>query len=307
MKKHRITAGFLLPALLLTGCGGSVSPAESSESEAAQTTVPEEKILVTLGDSISAGYGLDTPETERYSALLKDMLEAHDNCKWQDCNYAVSGDDSSDLIERLNTGRAVRLPAADAIVLYIGANNVLGVYTGFLKELTESVQTGTTTDSENDAAAQIPEIQDREAVLQELDAQTDANLKQLVTDLDVIYNWIRERNADADIYVLNLYNPYQAEVSSELTEGVSFRDYAQERIDRVNKILSDFTQAHDDLIPVDIASAYAKEDPVPVLGAVTDDESAQNRAEFHDPHPNTAGQKLIAETVYDAMTGQPAA
>ena len=176
MRKHRISAGFLLSALLLTGCGAGNTPAAEESSAPAETAVPSEKILVTLGDSISAGYGLESPETERYSALLKTMLEAHDGCTWQDCNYAVSGDDSTDLIERLNNGRAVRLPAADAIVLYIGANNLLGIYTGYLKDLADSNQsTGTGTDS----TAQIPEIpasQDREAVVQELDAQTDASL-----------------------------------------------------------------------------------------------------------------------------------
>ena len=63
--------GCLISAmLLLSGCG-----AESTQQAVTTTqAIPEAKICVTLGDSISAGFGLDNSQEERYSTLLTAML-----------------------------------------------------------------------------------------------------------------------------------------------------------------------------------------------------------------------------------------
>ena len=89
MKNLRKSIAIAFAAVLLTGCGAEKNASESSETSSA---IPEEKSLVTLGDSISYGYGLEDVTTERYSAILKDRLESRDNIKWNDYNYAVFGD-----------------------------------------------------------------------------------------------------------------------------------------------------------------------------------------------------------------------
>ena len=80
MKVLRKCTAFLTAALLLTGCGAAKTPDSESSSESAVQSV--EKTLVTLGDSISFGYGLDDVTTERYSALLKNQLESRDKITW---------------------------------------------------------------------------------------------------------------------------------------------------------------------------------------------------------------------------------
>ena len=302
----------LLTALcmLCTGCGNADSTASSSAADAdtqSSVAAPSGLNLVTLGDSISYGYGLDDPENERYSALLTGMLEQSDNRKWNDYNYAVVGDNSSDLVYRLETGKALRLPSADAVVVCIGANNILGVYTEFLQDTVYSydIDFENATDEELAALQEqiMADMQDTETVMQELQTKIDENLVQLEADMEVIYTMIRDRNADAPIYVMNVYNPYRGEAESVLPgldEGdEDFGDFVQIQLDRCNKILSDFVAEHDDLTAVDLAAAFAAVDPVPIIGAGDYGEDV----EYLDPHPNADGQKLIADTLFAVMRG----
>lgn len=307
MKNLRKSIAIAFAAVLLTGCGA----AEKTASESSETSqaYPEEKSLVTLGDSISFGYGLEDVTTERYSAILKDRMESRDNIKWNDYNYAVSGDNSSDLIHKLNNGRALHAPSADTILLYIGANNLLGAYGDFILEKAEekgidiSNPESLTDEDIEDLQKQFEdEMQDTEAVLEAVQTKIDENLDQLDADLETIYQWIRERNADADIYVLNIYNPYSEGLASELVpEDTDLAEYAQSQIDRANEIIANLIVKHNDLIAVDVASAFAACDPVPVVGDTNADSTDGDAMEYYDPHPNAEGQRVIADAVWDVM------
>lgn len=304
--------------LLLTGCGSSDS---SSAAESSAAPVQASGLnMVTLGDSISYGYGMDDPDTQRYSAILTAKLEQSDNRKWNDYNYAVSGDDSSDLLKRLNDGKALRLPSADAIVICIGANNMLGVLEEYFMEKAEEHDidlAAVESMSDEELTALQEEMQeemaDTETLMKELTARIDSNLDRLVTDLDEMYDWIRERNASAEVYILNVYNPYPDTDGSllgiETENDAAYDGFVQEKIDRCNQIIADFTKKHADLIPVDIASAFAAADPLPIIGTGSiDADASQTDAEnvdqsYLDPHPNEEGQQLIADTVFQVMRG----
>ena len=307
MKVLRKCTAFLTAALLLTGCGAAKTPDSESSSESAVQSV--EKTLVTLGDSISFGYGLDDVTTERYSALLKNQLESRDKITWNDYNYAVSGDNSSQLIHKLNNGRALHAPSADVIILYIGANNLLGAYGDYIIEKAEekgidvSNPEKLTEDDIADLQKQFEdEMQDTDAVIKAVQTKIDENLDQLDTDLETIYQWIRERNQDADVYVLNIYNPYSEGLSSDLVPADSdLAEYAQSQIDRANTIIAKLTETHDDLIPVDVAAAFAACDPVPVFGDTNAESTDGDAMEYYDPHPNADGQRVIADAVWEKM------
>ena len=332
MKRNTVFAALSSLALFLTGCAGSGTtdskpdPAAVTTEAPAETIVttepaPEEKSLVTLGDSIAFGYGMDDPDEQRYSAIVSKALTERDSISWHDYNYALSGDDSDDLLWRLQKGRAMHLPSADTIIINIGSNNLLGVYEDYIKEEVgfDDIDINSITDE------QITEMQtkiedafaDEEAVRKDLESRIDESLTQMESDMEEIYNWIRERNDTADIYVLNIYNPYRGVESSGMpgmTED--FGIYAQTQIDRANAILTAFTDKHSDLIPVDIAAAFANCDPIPIAGKMTaelpQDSEAADPAEtsdiaipremdYIDPHPNEEGQKLIADTILTQM------
>ncbi len=325
MKRNRVLSVVCGALLLLTGCADSAAggktdstpatTAPSAESPAVTTepALPEERSLVTLGDSIAFGYGMEDPDTERYSAIVSAALSERDGISWHDYNYALSGDDSSDLLWRLDRGRAKFLPSSDIIILNIGSNNLLGVYSDFIKDKIdyEDIDMDSLTDE------QIMQLQteledalaDEEAVRKEIAERTDAKLVQLEYDLEDIYAWIRDKNEDAEIYVLNIYNPYRGiEDAGMPGNEENFGEYAQTQIDRANAILTAFTDKHTDLIPVDIATVYAETEPIPIVGKTdaelpveTGADSPLNDMNYIDPHPNKEGQKLIAETILAKM------
>ena len=329
MKTNGLFAA-LCCAALLTGCTAAPkqdNPDGSADSTAETTAAvteapaetepapPAERSLVTLGDSIAFGYGMEDPDTQRYSAIVSAALSERDGISWHDYNYALSGDDSSDLLWRLQKGRAKFLPSSDKIIINIGSNNLLGVYEDYVRDRIDFDEDDLDIDSLTDE--QIADMQkqvedalsDEEAVRQEIETRLDENLTQLSSDLEEIYAWIRNVNEDADIYVLNIYNPYR-DTEENVLPGLSDDPgtYAQTQIDRANQIIADFTDRHSDLIPVDIAAAFAASNPLPIAGkteaelpAVTDSDSPYADMEYLDPHPDEAGQKLIADTILAKM------
>lgn len=272
--------GCLISAtLLLSGCG-----AESTQQTVTTTqAIPETKICVTLGDSISAGFGLDTPEEERYSTLLTAMLGEMDGNEWQDCNYAVSGDDSSDLLKRLNDGKAIRLPAADAIVVCIGANNLLHPFMNYLQTV---MQETATDDMKKDA-------------LETLNSDAEKGLEQLAVDLDTMYEWIRERNTvdEATLYLMNVYDPF-AQYHDETVPAtdIPLNDFSAEKVNGLNQVLSDFAAKHDDIILVDLRTAFTSYDEILIQGQVDSENPL-----LIDPHPNKDGHQIIADTLFALM------
>lgn len=294
-------------ALLLTGCGAEPAADSAAESTTEPPAAPTEKNMVTLGDSISYGYGLEDSSHERYSVLLRQMLEERDGITWKDYNYSLSGDDSTDLLFALKNGRALRLPSADVIVMCIGANNVLGVYSEYIMEQADKFEIDYETVTEEQIAEiqeQLEEdMQNQEHMKQVFQERIDSNLTQLESDLEETYRWIRERNTEAQIYVLNVYNPYTADVQTGMfgEDDVSFYEFADAQIVRLNGIINTLTETHDDLIYVDIAAAFAACEMPPVIGTTGFGVTEGEAVDYYDPHPTAEGQRIIAETVYAAM------
>ena len=310
--KKKLTAMLLAAGMLLTGCAdkteSSVQESSAAETTAAATTAEPEsnrKRMVILGDSISAGYGLDDTDSERYGVLLREKLNEDAGAMlWEENNYAISGDDSSDLLYRLEVGRAVRLPSADIIIICIGANNMLGAYTDYAQELLgdrDIESLAEMEDSELDALEQelIEKVENDTEAEAKLEAAIDKGLEQLKSDLEGIYSYIRERNETAEIYVMNVYNPYEGLTDPLPMLEQPAGDFAQEKIDRCNAILADWEQAHPDLHAVDLAAAFSGWNPKPIIGSA----GAEGAGEAYlDPHPNADGHKKIADLLYNSIT-----
>ena len=310
--KKKLTAVLLAAGMLLTGCAdkteSSVQESSAAEITAITTTTEPEsnrKRMVILGDSISAGYGLDDTDSERYGVLLREKLNKDAGAMlWEENNYAISGDDSSDLLYRLEVGRAVRLPSADIIIICIGANNMLGAYTDYAQELLgdrDIESLAEMDDSELDALEQelIEQVENDTEAEAKLEAAIDKGLEQLKTDLEKIYTYIRERNETADIYVMNVYNPYEGMTDPLPMLEQPAGDFAQEKIDRCNAILADWEQAHPDLHAVDLAAAFSRWNPKPIIGNAGTEGAGEA---YLDPHPNAEGHKKIADLLYNSIT-----
>lgn len=82
---------------------------------------PAARTLLFLGDSLTAGYGLDDPEAQSYPALIADRIRAA-GLPWKVVNAGVSGDTSADGLARLNWLLRRHI---DLLVLALGANDGL--------------------------------------------------------------------------------------------------------------------------------------------------------------------------------------
>lgn len=104
--------------LLGFGLLGWGTPAEESPSHPSGTP-PADKILVVLGDSLSAGFGVDP--SEAWPARIQEKIR-HSGLPWKLVNAGLSGDTSAGGLRRLDW--ILRRPV-DALLLELGSNDGL--------------------------------------------------------------------------------------------------------------------------------------------------------------------------------------
>jgi acyl-CoA thioesterase-1 len=120
--------------LLVWGCGGDQEPVDGRPRPA----TPVKEIMGTIaavGDSLTAGYGVD--ESEAYPALLEAKLLA-DGYPFKVINAGVSGETSSGTLSRINWVISSLKP--DIVILETGANDGLrGIDPEVLAENLDSI------------------------------------------------------------------------------------------------------------------------------------------------------------------------
>ncbi len=108
-----VLASSLLVAFLLVGCEREAEEVEQVEEETYIGTI------VAVGDSLTAGYGLD--EGDAYPAQLQQKL-LEDGRKYEVINAGVSGETTSGTLSRLNW---ILTQQPDIVILETGANDGL--------------------------------------------------------------------------------------------------------------------------------------------------------------------------------------
>jgi acyl-CoA thioesterase-1 len=132
-------ACLIVLSLAMTGCGRGGDAATSSPAtpatanpEAKSTPATEQGLpkIVVLGDSLTAGLGLDP--SQAYPAVLQEKLNAA-GYKWEVVNAGVSGDTSAAGLERADW--ALDQAHVRVLVLELGANDGLrGLPTDAMKK-----------------------------------------------------------------------------------------------------------------------------------------------------------------------------
>lgn len=105
--------------LLFTGCRAGTS-SKPSASAAPSSPVSEAPVILFVGTSLAAGYGLDDPE-QAYPALIQRKLEA-EGLRYRVVNAGLSGETSAGALRRIEW--LLRQPVA-VLVLETGANDGL--------------------------------------------------------------------------------------------------------------------------------------------------------------------------------------
>lgn len=284
MKKRSflsILAVFCIAAMIATFW----NPAITGQTTKAAS---RKNVYTAFGDSIAAGYGLSGysddqagAPSDSYQARVADFLKTTSR------NYAVTGDDSNDCLEILNSGKAdADLAKSDVITLSIGSNDLLLPFIErMIKEF--DIDTGSI-----DPSKPMPDI-DLESM-----SKYYQKLKQLLTDLkddeqlhtqaaafpdqlQKILALLKEKAPNAEIYVTNIYNPFHS--------IPVFGETADIYINEINK---SFSANADDYTLIDVYTPF-NENPAYVNVHI-------ENMNF-DPHPSVKGHKKIAELFTNAI------
>jgi len=105
--------------LVLAGCRGAAAPPSERRAAASPPVLDDRPVILCLGTSLTAGYGLD-PE-QAYPALLQRRIDA-EGLRYRVVNAGVSGETSAGALQRIDW--LLQRPVA-VLVLETGANDGL--------------------------------------------------------------------------------------------------------------------------------------------------------------------------------------
>lgn len=275
----------LLSIVVLSGCAAGEMTVSPKSDVAGTSSAPQSVTVTVLGDSIASGYGLENIAEERYSRLLKKKCESDGKISFE-YNFAVNGADTSDLLKDLKEGKYTTLDKSDYIIISIGGNNFLGYAMDFFK---------------NNIAAFISMEDNKGAAFDDYNAFIEDVLKgleQFEKDLPEITKQIHEKT-DAVIILQTVYNPY---INSELSFYVGgtahkLSELADSYIAKLNSIITDKAAAYVYAV-ADIYTAFKKSTEKNVNAEVEKSVIGLGL----DPHPNVAGHRLIADTIYPMIS-----
>ena len=216
------------------------------------------KKYLALGDSITAGYLLEKPDEDSFARLFSNKYD------FELTNEAVSGDKSGVLLEKLAN---YNIDDYDVITLCIGANDVLRDFVDKYEELSNSEMIDFITNIDSN---------------EEFNNKIEENLKVLDKNLERIMSIVK--SGHAQIYMMNIYNPYRGNILSAL------ENVAEKYISKINKVVEKYAKSNG----VHFVNLYKtfKRTKKTVI-------NSQSLSTLVDPHPNVEGHKLIANTLID--------
>ncbi len=262
-----------------------------------------------LGDSITAGYGLNDVSSDGFAAKLGASLGAA-----VVVNQGVNGQTAAQLLSELNSGAYDdELKKADVISITIGGNDLLAAFYVLVADAYNAAygSSGTTITAEEVQTILADPSGNRTVAFALVSMLNSGKLSASLSDsvsfqtavaaclsnISSIVLSIRSVNEDAVILVANQYNPYQwlgyAAVSSLFSTGVG----------SFNAALS--ASAGSACAVVDVAAAFARS-TAPLTNAAVDLTTGTYSFDFH---PNTAGHAVIADAMlaaYEAAAGTQA-
>ena len=263
----------------------------------------EQKSYVALGDSITTGYGLAENET----GFAKQVADSNG---YTLTNLAQDGATSSMLLTSLSDSEvSSAIASADLITVTIGGNDLMDALYAYLAEEYNKQNSDTPITAEDVkvllageegavaeqitmlvfAISNISDFQSSSIAISAYDTLWDNFVEIIET--------IREINQNAQLIVVNQYNPY-----SHLTTGISGLD--------LSSVISAFDSAVQALnVGISLGEAIAGYTVADVYTKFEQAESNPCNASVSpsinlDFHPNATGHGLIADTISALLTDE---
>ena len=289
MKKTlALAAAVTMLAFSLSGCasnkkekGARTAEEPVSVTEYIDVEIPVPAKLCFLGDSIPAGFGLDFYDPDdlskcsSYPNLLHEQYAAEisDVCVQETYNESVSGYTSTELLELIRSGEIdYAIEGADAVVISIGGNDVLGIVLEYVARSGIDF---------SDFSVLDVKVNELLKGLNEIGGEIDYAINDLTFNLREITQEVRART-DGDIYFQTVYEPIQ--YFSYLKPIVDFCD---KKIKLLNEAIYDASIYNDERI-------YSVIDVVPPFEGKYGE---YTNIKKYDIHPNDEGHKLLAEEI----------
>lgn len=251
-------------------------PEDESSEPPVQEVFGETFCYVALGDSICRGYGLEDPETQRFSSLIGKQT----GCTVY--NYGVDGQTGADLVAFLRNGKAEALGKADVISVSIGANNLLHTLSSLLLSLFSGFAP-----TASEPATQVD--------AEDLFAAVDEALASFEQELPEILELIGEQAPNARVLFQTVYNPYRSFSHFPLRlNGTKtyLSDLSNQCVVRLNERIRDGALQYGYTV-CDVYDAFEQSADQLVNASLS-------KMNF-DPHPNAAGHAVIAEVLLREM------
>lgn len=254
-----------------------------------------EGVYVTLGDSITAGYGLGTDEKSFPEIVSGDR-------GYELRNHGSSdGFTSSDLVAQLgDEAVAADVAEADVITVTVGGNDVMGALYEYLAAQTSGLMTADQieemlTGSGGGVSLDNPALSMVMGWLEGFPTSDEARqaIAGLSQNLAQAVASIKAANPDATIVVANQYNPYGA------LEGTALDAVAETFEAGVGAMNAAIETAASGAEVADVHAAFAASSESPCNAQVN---GTQANLDFH---PNALGHELIAQAVEGALPAAP--
>lgn len=226
--------------------------------------------IIVLGDSIAEGYKANTS--------FASIIDALDGASVT--NKGSLGTTSSKLIDSVS---GTDFTNVDSVIISVGAHDYLDILVDVFNDYYV----------EGDTVAQLKEKlkADSANVITKLSNVTAAT-DPAITNITNAVNTIKSANADADIYVLDLYNPFESLASDDTLGMVS--SYAGSVMSTFNTKLGMI----DGIEVIEVADAFTGN----ILKYTNFPADITNVSkDTADVHPNDAGHKVIADLIMEKI------
>ena len=263
----------------------------------------EQKSYVALGDSITTGYGLAENET----GFAKQVADSNE---YTLTNLAQDGATSSMLLTSLsNSEVSSAIASADLITVTIGGNDLMDALYAYLAE---EYNTQNSTDitaedvkellagEEGAAVEQITMLDFAISNISNFQSSLIANSSYNTLEYNFveIIKTIREINQNAQLIVVNQYNPY-----SHLTAGIPGLDLPSviSAFDSAVQVLNEDISLGETFADYTVADVYTKFEQAESNPCNASVSLPSINLDFH---PNATGHGLIADTISALLTDE---
>ncbi|MCA1296643.1 GDSL-type esterase/lipase family protein [Paenibacillus sp. alder61] len=296
--RHRLLAATLAAAVLFGGCGTSALAAapvdgagEGPILRQAVSEAKQQRLIVALGDSITAGYepGM-TEDSEPYGYVERLREQALYHGRAEAVNYGILGLTTSGLLNYLTAIQKGQAVSADQIQQGLPDPRASALFSNIAetKARVEQADIITITIGGNDILALMDKAGDMTEA--ELKAEAAAVLAEYGANMEKAVTLLAEMNPRAQIILADQYQPVPKLAGAALYREL--QKVAGTFTSQVDELVARFTAAGINIKAAHVAKAFAGK------------ELFLTHIYKEDVHPTQAGYETIAKVMAESIWGE---